>query len=163
MNSLGFYSLITLMPIPSAPSSSSLFQTKSRRHEEKRSLIHGREPSAHTFHVCAVQCQRRRHAVCRKHLCSDFLGINYIMAVDGISAPLMLLTSLIIFAGSCISYDMNTPDQRVLCFPDDPGLRGVWRTCFANLLFYPSSSNSPSFQCTPSLVSGVPFVKITPP
>ena len=41
------------------------------------------------------------------------LGINYIMAVDGISMPLVLLTSMIIFAGTCISFDM---DDRCLLY-----------------------------------------------
>ena len=51
------------------------------------------------------------------------LGINYVMAVDGISVPLVLLTSLIIFAGTCISWDM---DQRVLCAFNVLGMRDLW-------------------------------------
>lgn len=35
------------------------------------------------------------------------MGIDYYMAVDGISLPMVLLTSLIIFAGTCISWDME--------------------------------------------------------
>lgn len=35
------------------------------------------------------------------------MGIHYSMGIDGISAPLVLLTSFIIFAGCCISWDMD--------------------------------------------------------
>ncbi|MDO4280044.1 MAG: NADH-quinone oxidoreductase subunit M [Peptococcaceae bacterium] len=68
--------------------------------------------------------------------CSDFLGINYIMAVDGISAPLMLLTSLIIFAGSCISFDMNTRTKEFFIFLMILvcGVYGVFAS--QNLLFF---------------------------
>ncbi len=58
------------------------------------------------------------------------------MAVDGISAPLMLLTSLIIFAGSCISYDMNTRTKEFFVFLMILvcGVYGVFAS--QNLLFY---------------------------
>ena len=94
--------------------------------------------------------------------CSDYLGINYIMAVDGISAPLMLLTSLIIFAGACISYDMNTRTKEFFIF-----LMILVCGYMAYLLHKTScsstfSSNWLSYQCTPSLGFGVLFVRITP-
>ena len=68
--------------------------------------------------------------------CSEFLGINYIMGVDGISAPLMLLNSLIIFAGSCISYDMNerTKEFFVFLMILVCGVYGVFAS--QNLLFF---------------------------
>ncbi len=69
-------------------------------------------------------------------VCSEFLGINYMMGVDGISAPLMLLTSLIIFAGSCISYDMNerTKEFFVFLMILVCGVYGVFAS--QNLLFF---------------------------
>ena len=47
---------------------------------------------------------------------SETLGVDYYMAVDGISAPLVLLTSMIIFAGTCISYDMHERIKEFIIF-----------------------------------------------
>ena len=64
------------------------------------------------------------------------LGINYIMAVDGISMPLVLLTSLIIFAGTCISFDMDMRVKEFYIFLMIlvTGVYGVFLT--QNLLFF---------------------------
>lgn len=64
------------------------------------------------------------------------LGISYGMGVDGVSVPLVLLTSLIIFAGSCISWDMNmrTKEFYVFLMFLVAGVYGVFMT--TNLLFF---------------------------
>lgn len=68
--------------------------------------------------------------------CSEALGISYVMGVDGISAPLMLLTSCIIFAGACISYDMNERTKEFFIFLMllVCGVYGVFAS--QNLLFF---------------------------
>lgn len=67
---------------------------------------------------------------------SKTLGVNYIMGVDGISLPLVLLTSMIIFAGSCISFDMDerTKEFFVFLMILVCGVYGVFMA--QNLLFF---------------------------
>ncbi len=67
MNSLGFSFADYIDADPSAPSSSSLFQTKSRRHEEKRSLISS-GTLAHTFHVAQYNVSEGGMQFVEKHL-----------------------------------------------------------------------------------------------
>lgn len=64
------------------------------------------------------------------------LGIDYIMAVDGISMPLVLLTSLIIFAGTCISWDMDerTKEFYIFLMILVAGVYGVFMA--QNMLFF---------------------------
>lgn len=64
------------------------------------------------------------------------LGIYYSMGVDGISVPLVLLNSLIIFAGCCISWDMNerTKEFFVFLMVLVCGVYGVFMT--SNMLFF---------------------------
>lgn len=110
MNSLGFpiLSLITLMPILCAVVV--LFIPNEKVDVMKKTVIGfmGVNLLLTLFMFAQYNVSEGGMQFVENISCSDFLGINYIMAVDGISAPLMLLTSLIIFAGSCISYDMNT-------------------------------------------------------
>ncbi len=64
------------------------------------------------------------------------MGINYVMAVDGISMPLVLLTSMIIFAGTCISWDMDerTKEFYVFLMILVAGVYGVFMA--QNMLFF---------------------------
>ena len=64
------------------------------------------------------------------------LGIYYVMGVDGISMPLVLLTSLIIFAGTCISWDTHhrTKEFYIFLMILVSGVYGVFMA--QNLLFF---------------------------
>lgn len=138
MNSLGFpiLSLITLMPILCAVVV--LFIPNEKVDVMKKTVIGfmGVNLLLTLFMFAQYNVSEGGMQFVENISCSDFLGINYIMAVDGISAPLMLLTSLIIFAGSCISYDMNTRTKEFFVFLMILvcGVYGVFAS--QNLLFF---------------------------
>ena len=55
------------------------------------------------------------------------LGISYYVGVDGMNAPLVLLTGVVMFTGVLISWGIDDRPARVFCLPVHPGNRRVWR------------------------------------
>ena len=95
MNSLGFpiLSLITLMPIICALVV--LFIPSDKVDVIKKTVIGfmGVNLLLTLFMFAQYNVSEGGLQFVENITCSEFLGINYIMAVDGISAPLMLLNS----------------------------------------------------------------------
>ena len=66
------------------------------------------------------------------------LGVSYTLGVDGISAPMLVLTSLIVFTGTLVSWDVNERPREyfALLLLLVTGVLGVFASVDAFLLFF---------------------------